>query len=152
MQLATKKLDAQRIATLVTDNNLLPVGGTHPTNKKQEVKTSNTGSKTMTTTAQILRDATGGNAQTVAFYRNCTRQFVERQWETDYKNWLDKFDEWLSAYANTDKASFEIITNFIEFRVRELWRKIRGNSLPFPIEQEIELIQIKNRLDVILAR
>ncbi len=106
----------------------------------------------MLETSRLIHEAIGKERKLVAFNKGCSVEYLKRQFEPDYKNWIDKTDEWLDAFTHPSlKAGFELIRNYFDLGLRRRWRKICGIVETFPSPQIERLVLIQRLTDELLT-
>ena len=103
------------------------------------------------TDIELIREAIGQDTKRIAHFYGKSPSWVLKQTDPTYLNFWTNTKKWLSAFNGASWAKVELFKNDFELFIRELRRKHQGLVLPFPIEEERELIFIRNRIDGLLG-
>ena len=101
--------------------------------------------------AELIRLAAEGAKQRIAFNYGRSREWLARQYSGEYPNFWTTSKRWVRAFATVDIYRGELFFNDFDLFRRELLAEVRGLILPFPIEQQKQLIDLRSRLDAILG-
>ncbi len=102
--------------------------------------------------ARLIEEATGSDLSRIASLYGKSDEWLQKQYNGEYLNFWTNTKKWMVAFGRGGLSKVELFNNDWTLFIRSLYRDLRGLSLPFPIHTEMELIGIKNRLDLILAR
>lgn len=100
---------------------------------------------------RIMKQIVGGESQEIAYYRGCSRQRVEREYNPNFPNLLDRIEQDILAWGQVNWSKVRIFENWLKLLIRHLHRQIVGVKGSFEPHHERQLIQIKNLFDELVA-
>ena len=102
--------------------------------------------------AELFKTAVGNNTKRLAYLAGKSESWIKKLFSGEYPNFWFWAKFWLEKLARIDWASAEMFFNDFELFRRELWRELKGQNLPFPNERERELVEIYQKLGLVLVR
>ena len=105
----------------------------------------------MRSNTETMKLIIGGDSQQIAYHLSRSRQRVEREYNADFPNVLDNIENWSASFALTNWSKILIFENWFEMMIRALRRKVKGETVSFPIQKERELLFIRNMINDLLA-
>jgi hypothetical protein len=101
--------------------------------------------------AALIRTAIEGDAERIAYDFGKSPEWLWKQANGSYPNFWFINKLWIRAFAINGWHKAELFFNDFDLFRRKLWRDINGLILPFPSEKEKELIEVRNKLDLLLT-